>query len=69
MKYPAPDNFEVIYPESNASLKWDVIGFNQGEYTVIEGNFINKRIANSFIDMYIDSYVREQFFPDGPSDC
>lgn len=69
MNYPSPDNFEVIYVDCNEDLTWDVIGLYKGHHTVILPGLANAVIAHSFRDMYVNNYVREQFFSDGPSDC
>lgn len=74
MNYPEPDNFDDIYIECNSDLIWNVVGhskdYSDGDkYIVIAWNLMNKQIAEAFLRVYTDNYIRGQFFSDGPSDA
>ncbi|WXW92669.1 hypothetical protein SEA_ENYGMA_216 [Streptomyces phage Enygma] len=72
--YPNPENFEWISVEPRQITiygeigPYDVIGNNrtgltESHHKVIKSGFGNKQVAQKWMDLYIERYVKEHHFP------
>lgn len=71
--FPAADYFDdlIVCPHEDDFTQWKVIGvrteFNSLKMLDLVSNLANKHLAEAFVRVYTEDYIKEMFF--GSRDC